>query len=550
MFLGREMENRPAPPIGHPASGYHPRLLEAAVALNQNALHRAEPLLRTHLKEDPFDVFAMRMLAELAGRIGRVRDAETLLRRALEISPHFTAARSNLALLLHRQNRLEEAIEELDRVSGEEPDDPGHATLRAAVAGRIGEFDEAIALYREILSRGRAPAQIWLSYGHTLKTVGRLDEGIAAYRKAIELRPEFGEAWWSIANLKTARLGPDDRAAIEAALADPGTGLDDRFHLHFALAKALEDAKEPVAAFDQYAQANRLRREALPYEAADTALAVDRAISLFTPEFISSRAGQGCPAPDPVFIVGLPRAGSTLIEQILSSHSMVEGTMELPDIPGIVNRLGRGGSYPAVLADLSPDQLVSLGKEYIATTRIQRREAKPLFIDKLPNNWLHVGLIHLILPNARIIDARRHPLDCGYSNFRQHFARGQAFSYGLADIGRFYSDYVRLMAHFDRVMPGRIHRVIHEQLLDDPEAEIARMLDALGLPFEQACVDFASNRRAVRTPSSEQVRQPINRSGEGRWRDVEARLDPLKEALGAVLARYPEIPQEWQGGNA
>lgn len=529
--------------------GYHPRLIEAALAMNENDLPRAEPLLRAHLKEDPFDVYAIRMFAELAGRIGRFRDAENLLRRALELAPGFTAARSNLALLLHRQNRPEEALEELDRVRAEEPEDPGHETLQAAVAGRIGAFDEALALYETILARGQGQPPIWLSYGHTLKTVGRLDDGIAAYRKAIVMRPHFGEAWWSIANLKTAQFDAQDMAAMNGGLSAAEASMEDRFHLHFALGKALEDSAQPEAAFEHYAQGNALRREALPYEAAETTAAVDRAIALFDATFFEQRAGLGCQERDPIFIIGMPRAGSTLVEQILSSHSQVEGTMELPDIPAIVNRIGREGSYPDALADLEGKRLRELGEAYLASTRIQRREAKPLFIDKLPNNWLHVGLIHLILPNARIIDARRHPLDCGYSNFRQHFARGQAFSYDLADIGHYYADYVRLMDHFDRVMPGRIYRVIHERLLDDPEGEIRALIAALDLPFEEACLDFASNRRAVRTASSEQVRRPINRSGEGQWRPVSGRIEPLRQALGPVLELYPQVPKTWQGGN-
>lgn len=550
MFLGATMSV--APPV-HPTpnpADYHPRLVQAALALNRNALHEAEPLLKRHLKEDPFDVYAMRMLAELAGRIGRMRDAEHLLRRALEVAPDFTAARSNLALLLHRANRPDEALAELDKVRLEEPDDPQHNTLRAAVAGRIGAFDEALALYEEILARSGRHASIWLSYGHTLKTVGRLDEGIAAYRKAIEIRPWFGEAWWSIANLKTARLDAGDRAAMLAALDARDITPEDRFHLHFALGKALDDSNEPVAAFDHYAQANRLRREALDYDAGETSRTVNRAIAQFDAAFLAGRAGQGCDAPDPVFIVGMPRAGSTLIEQILSCHSMVEGTMELPDIPSMVNRLAHDGGWLQALGKLDAQGLRQLGESYLQTTRIQRREGKPLFIDKLPNNWLYVGLIHLILPNARIIDARRHPLDCGYSNFRQHFARGQAFSYDLADIGTYYANYVRLMAHFDRVLPGRVYRVIHENLLDDPETEIRALLAGLDLPFEQQCLDFSSSGRAVRTPSSEQVRRPINRSGEGQWRPVEHRLTPLIEALGRVLDTYPDVPEKWHSGNA
>lgn len=543
---------RSGPPTQHSAApaDYHPRLLEAAMALNRNALNEAEPLLKRHLKEDPFDVYAIRMLAELAGRIGRTRDAEHLLRRALEIAPGFTAARSNLALLLHRLNRPEEALAELDKVRLEEPDDPGHATLHAAVSGRIGAFDEALALYETILAKAERHAPIWLSYGHTLKTVGRLDEGIAAYRRAIAIKPWFGEAWWSIANLKTAPLGAEDRAVMVAALDAPEALPDDCFHLHFALGKSLEDDGDSIAAFAHYEAANRLRRAALPYDAAETTQAVDRAIARFDAGFFAERAGQGCAAPDPVFIIGMPRAGSTLIEQILSCHSQVEGTMELPDIPAIINRLARKGSWIGALTALDAAGLRQLGESYLETTRIQRREGKPLFIDKLPNNWLFVGLIHVILPNARFVDARRHPLDCGYSNFRQHFARGQAFSYGLADIGHYYSDYVRLMAHFDRVLPGRITRVIHERLLDDPEAEIRALLERLDLPFEEQCLDFTSSRRAVRTPSSEQVRRPINRSGEGQWRAVEQHLAPLVAALGPVLDCYPEAPKSWHSGNA
>ena len=532
-------------------AGYHPRLIKAALALRQNALHEAEPLLKQHLREDPFDVYAIRMLAELAGRIGRMRDAENLLRRALELAPGFTAARSNLALLLHRANRPEEALGELEQVRSEDPDDPGHATLHAAVAGRIGAFDEAIALYETSLARPNAPAPIWLSYGHTLKTVGRSDDGVAAYRQALALRPSFGEAWWSIANLKNVKLDEHDRAAMLAALEQGGISDEDRFHLHFALGKSLDDARQGEAAFDHYLEANRLRRACLPYDAAETTRAVDRIIARCDGAFFAARAGQGCAASDPVFILGMPRAGSTLIEQILSCHSQVEGTMELPDIPAMVGKLGRHpAGWVEALGELDAEGLRALGESYLQTTRIQRREGKPLFIDKLPNNWLFTGLIHLILPNARIIDARRHPLDCGYSNFRQHYARGQAFAYDLADIGHYYADYVRLMDHFDKVLPGRVTRVIHEELLDDPEGEIRRLIERLSLPFEEQCLDFANSGRAVRTASSEQVRKPINRSGEGQWRPVEARLGPLIGALGLVLDSYPAVPKEWPEGNA
>lgn len=540
--LGRLDEAQAAELAAIDAAVHDPELQRAALALAANRLPEAEPLLRTRLKANPFDVAAIRMFAELAGRLGRHADAENLLRRALDLAPAFTAARANLATVLHRQNKTSEALTELDRLTREDPDNPGHDNLRAAVLGRIGEFGEAIALYEDVLARTPGHHKIWMSYGHALKTVGRQADSVAAYRRAAAIRPAFGEAWWSIANLKTAKLSLEDIAAMQGGLADPTASSDDRLHLQFALGKALEDNGQGEAAFDHYLEGNRERREQLPYDAAATTRAVDAAISLFDERFFAARQGWGCPAPDPVFILGLPRAGSTLIEQILSSHSQVEGTMELPDIPALVGELGRGGDWPGLFADLPRERIRDLGDAYMERTRIQRREGKPLFIDKLPNNWLHLGFIRLILPNARIIDARRHPLDCGYSNFRQHFARGQAFAYDLADIGHYYADYVRLMHHFDTVQPGTVVRVIHERVLDDPEAETRALLAALDLPFEDACLRFHENARAVRTASSEQVRRPVNREGEGQWRKVENRLGPLVSALGVLAERYPAIP--------
>jgi tetratricopeptide (TPR) repeat protein len=530
------------------ASIRDPRLMEAALALVEGRLAAAEGLLRAHLKEKPTDIAAIRMMAELAGRLGRYGDSETLLRRALELAPGFTAARANLATVLYRQNRPAEAIELLDSLLDEHPENPSHQNLKAAALGRIGGFEEAIRIYRQVLERLPDQAKIWMSYGHVLKTVGRLEEGVAAYRRSIALAPDLGEAWWSLANLKTVRLGPADIDAMTAALSAPGLSRDDLFHLHFALGKAHDDSSQPEPAFHHYAEGNRLRRELIGYDAEETSRAVDRSIALFTPDFFEERAGRGSPAPDPIFILGMPRAGSTLIEQILASHAEVEGTMELPDIPALVKRLaGRTrrsdeSAYPETLATLAPDSLRALGEEYLERARIHRRTGKPFFVDKMPNNWAHVGFIHLILPKARIVDARRHPLDCGFSNFRQHYARGQGFSYSLADMGRYYADYVRLMAHFDRVLPGRVHRVVHERLIEDPEREIRALLDALALPFDPACLRSHENKRAVRTASSEQVRKPINREGVDQWQAYERWLGPLKEALGPVLGSYPEAP--------
>ncbi|HEX7695540.1 MAG TPA: sulfotransferase [Sphingomonas sp.] len=518
---------------------YHPRLVQAAMALNDNALHVAEPLLKQHLNDDPYDVAAMRMLAELAGRIGRYRDSEALLRRAIELSPAFTAARANLALVLYRLNRPAEAIEELTQVVAEDPDNPGHANLQAAALGRVGDFDAAIMLYDRVLKDAPNQPRVWMSYGHMLKTVGRQEDGIAAYRRAIALMPALGEAWWSLANLKTVKFDDADVAAMEQALADGAISDEDRFHLDFALGKAFEDRKQAEAAFHHYDAGNALRRTKLVYEPDETERFVDRSISLFTDRFFAARAGQGCAAGDPIFILGMPRAGSTLIEQILSSHSLVEGTTELPDIPALARR---DQNYPEGVADYAPEKLRALGEEYLKRTRIQRRTDRPFFIDKLPNNWAHLPLIHLILPNAKIIDARRHPLGCCFSNFKQHFARGQAFSYGLERMGRYYRDYVRLMAHVDHVLPGRVHRVFYEDMVDHTEREVRRLLDYCGLDFEPACLAFHETERAVRTASSEQVRQPIFREGTEAWKPFEPWLDPLKAALGDVLTAYPAAP--------
>lgn len=518
---------------------YDQRLIAAAQALNKKDLPVAEAVLRELLKHDPFEVRAIRMLAELAGRLGRYRDAEALLRRTLELSPDFTAARSNLALVLYRTNRPGEAIEELQRVKSEEPDSFGNSNLEAAVLGRIGAFDEALELYRLILQQEPNQPRVWMSFGHMLKTVGRQAEGIDAYRRALKLMPELGEAWWSLANLKTVRFVETDLGLMEAMLARPELSDEDRFHLEFALGKAREDLGEAEPAFEHYAAGNALRRKSLLYNADETARFVDQVISIATPELFASRTGSGDAATDPIFIVGMPRAGSTLIEQILATHSMVEGTSELHDIPALARGLD---GYPECLPGLDGDRLVELGEEYLRRTRIHRRTDRPMFVDKLPNNWVHVPFIRLILPNARIIDARRHPLGCSFSNFKQHFARGQGFTYDLVDVGRYYRDYVRLMAHLDRVQEGKVHRVFYERMVDDTETEIRALLDFCGLPFEPGCLTFHRTERPVRTASSEQVRQPIFRESTEAWKPFEPWLGQLTRVLGEVLETYPEVP--------
>ncbi|MEI4506075.1 sulfotransferase [Sphingopyxis sp. CCNWLW253] len=552
--LNREAEAQAASLAAIGATIHDPAMVDAALALAEDRLPDAERALRQRLREDATDVAAIRMLAEVAGRIGRYDDAEKLLSRALQLAPDFGAARANLATVYYKQNRFADAAETLDAVLGDDPDNPAHANLRAAALGRIGGYDEALALYEELTGRFPDHAKLWMSYGHMLKTVGRQDDSIAAYRRALAADPGLGEIWWSLANLKTIRFGAEDRAAMEAALVaaepDSEARADDRLHLHFALGKAYDDAAEHEPAFRHYAAGNAIRSAQLGYRAAETSAAVDAIIAACTPEFFAARAGAGDPAPDPIFILGMPRAGSTLIEQILSCHSAIEGTMELPDIPALALGLGRekhddGRRWIEALAETPPERLAEMGAAFLQRTAVQRKTGKPFYIDKLPNNWLYTAFIRLILPNAKIIDARRAPLDCCFSNFRQHYAKGQAFSYGLADVGGYYRDYVRLMAHIDAVQPGRVHRVIHEALLDDPETEVRALLAFLNQPFEAACMAFHTNARAVRTASSEQVRKPINRDGVGQWQPYEKWLDPLKQALGPVLGAYPAIPADF-----
>ncbi|CAN5860217.1 tetratricopeptide repeat-containing sulfotransferase family protein [soil metagenome] len=525
-----------------------PRLLEAGAALVEGKLAVAEHTLREVLKTRPDEVPALRMLAEVATRLARYEDAETLLTHALALAPEFDAARLNLAIVLYRQTKAAAAAVEVDKLLAKDPRNPGYRNLKAAALGQTGDYVQTIEIYEKLLADFPAQPKAWMSLGHALKTVGRQADSIAAYRASLAQASSLGEAWWSLANLKTVTFSDGDVAAMRGQLAREDLAAEDRFHLHFALGKALEDAADYAASFAQYALGNALRRQTLTYDAQETHDHVRRSKALFTRGFFSEREGYGGEAPDPIFILGLPRAGSTLVEQILASHSAIEGTMELPDIPAIAKRLGgrsraeEGSAYPQALADLDAEACRALGEEYLDRTRGQRKLGRPFFIDKMPNNFSHVGLIHLILPKAKIIDARRHPLGCCFSGFKQHFARGQGFTYDLTDLGRYYGDYVELMAHFDAVLPGRVHRVIYEQMVADPEAEVRTLLDYCGLPFEAACLAFHENDRAVRTASSEQVRQPIFTDGVDHWRHYEPWLGPLKTALGPVLESYPAAP--------
>jgi tetratricopeptide (TPR) repeat protein len=531
------------------ASTRDPRLLVAAAALVDGRIAEAEHLLRSHLKQRPTDVVAIRMLAEVAARLGRNAAAESLLESCLELAPSFSPARHQYAIILHRQNKSAAALQQIDQLEAVDPHNVSYRNLKAVTLVKIGEYQESIKIYAEVLAAHPEHPKLWLSYAHALATAGSEQDSAAAYRRCIGLSPDMGEAYWSLANLKTFRFTVEDKLAMRAQLGRRDLSEEARYHFDFAMGKALEDDGDYRASFTHYANANRLRNAGLNYDAEEMSRFVRRSADLLTAEFFAGREGFGAPSADPIFIVGLPRAGSTLIEQILASHSLVEGTMELPDMLMIAGTLAgqkessEGPKYPAILGTLTAAEALALGQQYLVQTRIQRKTQKPFFIDKMPNNFLHVGLIRLTLPNAKIIDARRHPMACCFSGFKQQFAEGHRYAYDLADLGRYYRDYVELMDHFDGVIPGKIHRVIYENMIDDTEAEIRRLLSFCGLHFESACLRFYENDRPVRTPSAQQVRKPIYRDGVEHWRRYEQWLEPLKLALGDVLDVYPGTPR-------
>ncbi len=522
----------------------HPELVEAVKLLRENKLAKAEKIVRELLKKYPVDVSAIRVLADIGVRLGQLKDASNLLERCLELAPDFHAARHSYATLLVRLQKPEAAMSEAEKLLRHEPNNPNFLTLKASILVRIGDHAEALEIYEKVLKNYPSQARAQMSYGHTLKTVGRLDESIEAYRKCIRLSPEVGEAYWSLANLKTFRFSDDDIEDMRKQVTAEGGDADDQSHLAFALGKALEDRGEFDESFRFYRRGNAIRRIEHRHNPKINVFEAVRQVRVFNKEFIEQREGGGCQAPDPIFIVGLPRAGSTLLEQILASHSQVEGTSELQDIIAISRKLGEksrqnpSGKYPECLAGMTEEQFRELGESYLETTRIQRSDT-PFFIDKMPNNFRHIGLIHLILPKSKIIDARRHPMGGCFSGYKQLFANGQTFTYGLEDIGKYYRDYVRLMDHWDAVLPGRVHRVQYEEMVADTETQIRALLDYCGLGFEEQCLRFYETDRAVRTPSSEQVRRPIYKESTEQWRNYERHLDPLKEALGPeVRERY------------
>lgn len=512
-------------------------LLAVTDLISQGKLLKAEDLCRQFLQKVPHHVEGMRLLASIGTKLGIYEDAEMLLDGAVQLDPDNDPLRIDYIQALRKRQKYGSATEQAKLLLSKSEDNPQFQSLYAVDCMQTGQFEEALEYFNKILGKLPDDPLTLTSQGHAYKTLGDLDAAIGSYHRATEHHPDYGEAYYSLANLKTYKFDEDE---IEAMLAQEGNSnlnFMDRVYLNFALGKAYEDVGEYDRSFHFYEQGNALKKAQSRYRAERMTEDLQAQQEVCTKELFDEKNASGCPAPDPIFILGLPRAGSTLLEQILSSHSQVDGTLELPNILSLSQRLRRRSRtsedrpYPEILQDLTSAELTELGEEYIEDTKIHRQGA-PFFIDKMPNNFRHIGLIKLILPNARIIDARRNAMDCCFSGFKQLFAEGQEFSYSLEDIGTYYRDYVNLMSHWDEVLPGFVMRVDNEDVIDDLEGQVRRMLEFCGLPFEESCLRYFETQRHIRTPSSEQVRKPVNRAGVGRWKHFERHLEPLKIALG------------------
>ncbi len=513
----------------------------------QGKYGKAEDLCRRFLKKHPHHVDAMRLLADLGARLSALDDAEFLLESALLLEPRNTQLRIDYIQVLRKRQKFAEALSEAEKLFRDEPEIAQHESLYAITTMQIGDYETAVALFDNILKNIPGEPGTLTSKGHALKTMGETARAIESYKLATKSLIGQGEAWHSLANLKTVKFSEQDVNEMIKSLEGRQLQLKDRIYLQFSLGKAYEDLHDFDRSFQYFEEANSGKKMQSRYKSEQITQEFHDEQELFTPSFIKDHEGVGHAATDPIFIVGLPRSGSTLLEQILSSHSLVDGTLELPNLLSLVHKLRRGdrltgpNNYPQVLADLSPEQYYAFGEAYLADTQIHRHGA-PYFIDKMPNNFRHIGLIKLILPNAKIIDARRHPMACCFSGYKQFFAEGQEFTYDLSDIGNYYRDYVELMDFWHDSYKGQLLHVQYEDVVDDLEKQVRRILEYCGLPFESACLDFYETKRLVRTPSSEQVRQPIYRSGVDQWRNYEKHLEPLQKALGTVLDRYPLTP--------
>jgi tetratricopeptide (TPR) repeat protein len=518
-----------------------PEIVTATSMFCDGEIFPAERIVRDYLLKHGDHIEAMRLLAKIGVKLDVLDDAELLLEGVLQLAPDYNAARHDYALVLLERHKHAKAYTELERLIQADPTNRPFKVSYATACVGLGQHERALELYRGVLAETPRVADLHLSVAHALKTMGKQQEAVESYRTAVECKPSYGDAYWSLANLKTYRFTDTELTQMRAQERSADIPREDRYHLCFALGKALEDRGEYAESFRYYEQGNALKKSELRFKIDPIERNAGLQSQVCTREFFESRRGCGCQSGDPIFIVGLPRAGSTLLEQILASHSHVEGTMELAHIPRLVGELqGRDPDlanphYPGVLPKLDLDTLRRYGEKYIADTQIYR-SGKPRFIDKMPNNFRHIGLIHLILPNARIIDARREPMACCFSNFKQLFASGQEFTYSLEDIARYYRSYVQLMNHWDEALPGKVLRVQHEDVVHDLEGNVRRLLDFCGLDFEPACLEYYKTERSVRTASSEQVRRPIFKEGLDQWRNFEPWLGGLKEVLGDYVA--------------
>ena len=515
-------------------------LLAVTNHLFEGRILRAEDMARAFLRKHPEHVEGMRLLAEIGARLGVLEDADFLLETAIELEPDNAQLCIDHIQVLRKRQKFEAALTQAKALLARDPESPVFQSLFAIESLQAGDYEVALDMFDRVLAAQPGDPATLTSRGHALKTLGRTDDAVASYKAALAADPNYGDAWYALANLKTYAFSDEALTAMQDAALAPGLGFMSRVYLSFALAKAFEDRGDIDQAFTHYQRGNDLKRQQARYTTIQMQDEFEAQKTHCDAALFAAQSGKGHSAPDPIFIVGLPRAGSTLIEQILASHRQVDGTLELPNILSLAHRLrGRHlvsdrNRYPRILHELSADELRGLGADYINKTRIHRQGA-PFFTDKMPNNFRHIGLIHLILPNAKIIDARRAPMDCCWSGYKQLFAEGQEFTYGLEEIGHYYRGYVELMDHWDAVLPeGRILRVQHEDVLDDLEGQVRRILDYCDLPFETACIEFHQTDRAVRTASSQQVRQPLNRSGQDQWRPFERHLGPLKMALGSA----------------
>jgi len=535
--MGRTAEAAAAQEQARRVTALPRELVAVTHHLHEGRPLRAEEICRHFLRRNPRHVEAMRLLAQIGLRLGILDDAEFLLESAVAFEPDNIQVRLDYMDVLRKRQKFERSRDEAEALYRRDPESPLFQSHLAIESMQTGDYTRAFELFDAVLAKLPDDPATLTSRGHALKTTGQQDEAVASYRAAIAAKPDHGDAYYALANLKTYRFTEGEIAAMREQVARPEIAFMDRVHLTFALGKAHEDREEYEASFGFYEEGNALKRRQTRYDADRMSEELKAQEEVCTSDLFAAKQGAGDPARDPIFILGLPRAGSTLLEQILASHSQIDGTLELPNVLALAHRLrGRKAGqsrYPQVLHDLTLEQLTGFGRDFLANTRIHRQGA-PFFIDKMPNNFRHIGLIHLILPNATIIDARRDPMDCCFSGFKQLFAEGQDFTYGLTEIGRYYADYVALMDHWDRVLPGKVLRVRHEDVLDDLEGQTRRMLDHIGLPFEEACLEFHRTARAVRTASSEQVRRPINRSGQGAWKPYEPWLGDLKTALGPL----------------